>query len=392
MSALKRIAKRWLWQARLPPKAKAAQRRDAAGLPSLDPGPARVIEAAIGWLRRAQDQSRTGDGGVARDYSLTEGWSASYPETTGYIVPTLFAFAAEHGDADAAARGRRMLDWLVSIQFPEGGFQGGRVDQFPRVPVTFNTGQILMGLAAGARGDPRYLAPMRRAADWLLTTQDADGCWHRNATPFAAPGEKVYETHVAWGLLQAEAVDRGRGYLQAALAQVDWALGHQAANGWFPKCCLSLPDKPLTHTLGYTLRGLVEAYLASRNERYLEAACRTADGLLSALAADGRLPGRLDAAWRAAADWVCLTGTSQIAHSWLLLHRETGRADYLKAGRRANAFVRRTIATDGPAETLGGVAGSFPIDGGYGRWQYLNWAAKFTIDANREELNIVTTK
>jgi hypothetical protein len=368
------------------------QRRDAAGLPSRDPGPGQVIEAAIDWIRRAQDHSRTRDGGVARDYSLTEGWSASYPETTGYIVPTMFEFAEEQDDADAAARGLRMLDWLVSLQFPEGAFHGGRVDQAPRVPVTFNTGQILMGLAAGTRRDARYRAPMRRAADWLIATQDADGCWRRHATPFAAPGEKVYETHVAWGLLQTEAVDPGRGCQQAALAQVDWALGHQAGNGWFPKCCLSLPEKPLTHTLGYTLRGIVEAYLASRNDLYLQAACRTADGLLSALGPDGRLPGRLDAAWRAAADWVCLTGTSQIAHSWLLLHRETGRTDYLQAGRRANAYVRRTIATEGPADTLGGVAGSFPIDGGYGRWHYLNWAAKFTIDANHEELRLVTPK
>lgn len=40
---------------------------------------------------------------------------------------------------------------------------------------------------------------MRRAADWLVETQDADGCWRRHPTPFAEPGEKVYETHVAWG-------------------------------------------------------------------------------------------------------------------------------------------------------------------------------------------------
>jgi hypothetical protein len=29
---------------------------------------------------------------------------------------------------------------------------------------------------------------------------------------------------------------------------------------------------------------------------------------------------------------------------------------------------------------------SHPIDGDYGKFQYLNWAAKFTIDANRREL------
>jgi hypothetical protein len=96
----------------------------------------------------------------------------------------------------------------------------------------------------------------------------------------------------------------------------------------------------------------------------------------------------LDAQWGAAADWVCLTGSSQIAHCWLLLHRETGRDDYRRAGLSANAFVRKAVSIDGPEDIRGGVKGSFPVDGGYGTWQYLNWACKFTIDANREELKL----
>ena len=39
-----------------------------------------------------------------------------------------------------------------------------------------------------------------------------------------------------------------------------------------------------------------------------------------------------------------------------------------------------------PTEIRGGVKGSQPINGDYGKWQYLNWACKFTIDANRAEL------
>ena len=134
-----------------------------------------------------------------------------------------------------------MLDWLVSIQFPEGGFQGGTIGASPMVPVTFNTGQILLGLAAGVRalGD-RYREPMRRAADWLVQTQDSDGCWRRYPTPFAAPGEKTYESHVAWGLLEAARVEGAAGsrYAGSALANVGWSLRWQAENGWFSKCCL----------------------------------------------------------------------------------------------------------------------------------------------------------
>jgi len=29
-----------------------------------------------------------------------------------------------------------------------------------------------------------------------------------------------------------------------------------------------------------------------------------------------------------------------------------------------------------------------PVDGDYGRFEYLNWAVKFTIDANRKQLEL----
>jgi len=323
---------------------------------------------------------------VARHFSVIDGWSASYPETTGYIIATLTEYGKEKELGEPIERARKMLDWLVAIQFEEGGFQGGMVDQLPRVPVTFNTGQILIGLSSAAALDIRYRDAMRKAADWLVSTQDPDGCWRGYPTPFAAPGEKTYETHVALGLFHAHAVEPNRGYQEAGLRQVDWALRNQQANGWLSKCCLSNPLEPLTHTLGYALRGIVGAYLSSHKKRYLDAACLTADGLLSALEADGRLPGRLDSNWRAAVRWVCLTGTCQVAESLLLLFKETGRASYLRAAKSANAYVRRTIAIDGPLNIVGGVKGSFPIDGHYGRWQYLNWACKFMIDSNLTEL------
>jgi hypothetical protein len=368
--------------------ARDARNLDRKGLGSIDPGPGKAIAAGIEWLGRAQDCSRSRDGGVARHFSVTDGWSASYPETTGYIASTLIEYGRQTNASGPIERAKKMLDWFVAIQFPAGGFQGGMIDQLPRVPVTFNTGQILIGLSAGSYLDARYREAALKAADWLVSTQDLDGCWRRNPTPFAEPGEKTYETHVALGLFYAHDVEPGRGYLAAGLRQVDWALYNQAANGWLSKCCLSDPSNPLTHTLGYALRGIVGAYLSSHEPRYLQAACRTADGLLPAIGADGRLPGRLDSNWQAAADWVCLTGACQIAESMLLLHRATGRPEYSRAAKSVNSYVRRTIAFEGSIDMIGGVKGSFPIDGDYGRWQYLNWACKFMVDANMAEQSI----
>lgn len=383
---LQLLKQKWRERA-LPPAATAEARRDRDEGLGPDPGPDRVITACMAWLSRAQDLSTTRDGGVARDFSLRSGWNSSYPETTGYIIPTFLRVAGLRGDEALRERGRQMLDWCLSIQYPDGPFQGGRIDSKPRVPVTFNTGQILLGLAAGALefGEP-YGDAMRRAATWLRDTLDEDGCWRRFPTPFAAPGEKAYETHVSWGLFEADRVCPAEGFGAAGLRQVDWALTKQHANGWFERCCLDEPQHPLSHTLGYVLRGVIEAYRFSRHERYLDAAVRTAEGLLSSLRDDGALPGRIDANWRPTVTWSCLTGNAQVASCLFMLERYTSNAGYGDGGRRLAAFDRRTMLLSGDPDRVGGVKGSFPIDGGYGRFQYLNWAPKFLVDACLHEL------
>ncbi|MGH7052880.1 MAG: hypothetical protein ACREFA_03565, partial [Stellaceae bacterium] len=208
----------------LPAHAREAAAADRKGPARADPGCERIIDECVAWLARAQDASASADGGVARHYGLVSGWGPSYPETTGYIVPTLLAYAAQAGRGDLAGRARCMLDWLVAIQLPDGGFQGGVIGASPVVPTVFNTGQILIGLAAGERSFGGYGEPLRRAAEWLMSVQDADGCWRRHASPFARPGEKAYDTHVAWGLIEAAAVDPTAGYGEAACANLRWAL------------------------------------------------------------------------------------------------------------------------------------------------------------------------
>ncbi len=355
---------------------------DRLGLPDIDPGNERVILGAVSWIGRAQDASRSQDGGVARDYSLLSGWNASYPETTGYIIPTLLRHSERTGDPDAAVRARRMLDWLVSIQYDEGGFQGGVIGAQPTVPVTFNTGQILLGLADGTRvfGDA-YRGAMKQAADWLVKTQDRDGCWRRHRSPFTTPTDKTYETHVSWGLYEAARQEPNSGFAEAATANVRWALRQQLANGWFRSCCLEQPENPLTHTMGYVLRGIVEAYRFTEDEEFLDAALTTALALADTQRFDGSIPGRLNRDWRSVVDWTCLTGNVQIAACWLILYRFTGNTRLRDAAYSANGFVRRTVSVDGPDEIRGGVKGSFPVSGGYCPYEYPNWAAKFLIDS-----------
>ncbi len=379
--------------AQLPRALKAVRKRDRRGGLRGDPGIERAVTEGLSWLGRAQDASTTHDGGVARHYSLRTGWSESYPETTGYIIPTMLAHARLRNDDALRGRARGMLDWLVSIQLPSGGFQGGTIDESPVVAVTFNTGQILLGLAAGvSEFGHDYRGAMLAAADWLVETQEADGCWRRYPTPFARDGEKAYEKHVSWGLIEADRIEPGRGYADAALRNVRWALTNQRPNGWFDRCCLDDPTQPLTHTIGYALRGLLEVQHFFDNPLLLEAARRTADGILTAIRHDGFLPGRLNSDWRGGVSWSCLTGNVQIAHSLLILYDKTGYKPYRDAAYKLNCAVRCTFRIDDPEETRGAVKGSFPIDGNYGSFEYLSWATKFAIDSYTLEQEIRATE
>ncbi len=369
------------------PAVREAVIRDWRAFPLPDPGPRRVVQEGVGWLCRAQDLSASADGGFARHYGLTDGWATSYPETTGYIIPTLLA----SDDPVLHARARRALDWLAAIQMDDGAFQGGVINDPNKTQVVFNTGQVLLGFAAGLRcfRKREYEEAMGRAAEWLVTHQHTDGSWRRFEGPYAPPGPKTYHMHVAWGLLEAARVSSREEWADAALANVRWALGHQMHNGWFKLCSLLHESRPLTHTLGYALRGVIEAWRYSGEVPFLAAAKRTADGLIQSLGSDGLLPGRLTANWRPASRWACLTGTAQIAECWLLLHDATGELRYRDAALVANRYVRKTIRMDGNPDLRGAVQGSFPVWGEYNRFQFPNWACKFTVDANRREIELL---
>ena len=137
------------------------------------------LEEAARWLLRAQ--AATQDDGVAAAYSFEEGWVGSYPETTGYIIPTLLAYA-ERVDSEIYRKAAlAMAEWELTVQTPEGGFPGHFVDR-AHPPVVFNTGQVIFGLVAAhaATGDDRFLDAAHRAGHWLVGAQDPDGAWRRS--------------------------------------------------------------------------------------------------------------------------------------------------------------------------------------------------------------------
>jgi Pectic acid lyase len=342
--------------------------------------PADSLGAAIDWICRAQDAF--GDGGVARSYSLAyhpyfkrAGWIPSYPETTGYIIPTLFDYAKQTAREDLLDRAVRMADWECDVQMPNGAVQGGTIDE-PATPAVFNTGQVIFGWVRAYQETRReqYLAAAVRAGDFLVDAQDGDGAWRKSLSDFASRVMKsyTYNTRTAWALQVLAEATGDPVYRDAAIRNVEFALTEQLPNGWFKNNCLYDPARPLLHTIG----------IALGNTTYIAAARRAADALLETQDENGRLGGRFDDGWRPAVAWSCLTGNAQMGTVWARLHHATGDQKYFDALVKANRFLRRVQWRDtGNPGLDGGISGSDPIHGRYGRFEVLNWAVKFFADS-----------
>lgn len=340
------------------------------------------LEAAINWLCHAQDV--TTDDGVAQTYLVRSGhWANSYPETTGYIIPTFYSYAALTAREDIRNRARQMTDWECEVQTACGGVLAGAIGDSD-LPTIFNTGQVLFGWvrAFEEEHDERYRESAVKAAHWLCKVQDDDGCWRQFGSPMTDKGVNAYNTRSAWGLLRVYQVTKERKFLNAAVKNIEWAISQQLDNGWLPQNCLQDDEQPFVHTIAYAMRGIMEVGAYLEREDLIEQAVKMGDALLEELPSNGLLPGRFDRNWQPTVKWSCLTGDAQIAINWSRLYQLTGEEKYRDAAQLILNFLKSTqqLTSNTTAEN-GGIKGSHPINGGYHPWQYPNWAAKFYADA-----------
>lgn len=339
-----------------------------------------ALDAAISWLNHASRVSN--DGGIG-SYHLIDGWSSSYPETTGYIIPTLLGYSRRFGSESAVESADRAGKFLLAIQKDSGGWQGGRITD-NRPEIVFNTGQVIRGMLAlhASGGDDRYLHAAAKAGDWLCSIQQPEGCWKRFAL---MEQERVYDTYVDVPLLMLWKVTGKEEYLGAAIRNLDWVVdARMNANGWFNDCDNTVRhnDRPILHTIAYTLDGLTDASELTGNEKYFKAASRGASVLRDLFLRNGYLNGRYDERWNGSEYFIC-TGGAQMAVVWMKHYRLSGEEAFMEAAdRMANLLVFIQNRREREKEnTLGALSGSFPLWGRYEPFNLPNWATKYLADA-----------
>jgi len=280
------------------------------------------LHATAHWLLRSIDK---GKGGSCAHFSPFLGWSRPYPETTGYLIPTLLELG-KHLESDIYLLAAQSVGrWLVSIQFDGGAWQGGLYNSSADgSPSVFNTGQIIKGMVALYRetGEDQWLQTASRAAFWLAQGVDEKGLWP--ASDYKAEETPSYYTHVAWPILEVWSLTGDSRLLDAAERFLFTVLDRRMDNGAFQQMGFQVGRPAFTHTIAYTLRGLLEAARLTGDWQQFGEPCVDAMEffLQTAQLRRGRLPGAYDDQWQPQEGYSCLTGNAQLAICLLIWEQQ----------------------------------------------------------------------
>lgn len=289
--------------------------------------PARVLK----WIRTQESPS----GGIR----VNSAHSFSYPEVTGYLVPTLLAY----GERDLVVR---LVRWLLCIQRASGAY----ADPDRAEPCVFDTGQALRGLLAAKDVVPEALEAARRASDYICGEMIASGSRGFGERYSGKIPESVH-LYVLPPLRLAAAVLGCADYRQA----VEYCLDYYSK----PDVCNV--DSQL-HFLGYELEALIDLDRA-------DLAVPVLDHLRRQQACDGSVPGVTGARW------VCSSGLAQLALCWYKI------GDWEPADK-ALAWMEKHQTSGG------GFFGGYGPKASYFPNVEVPWAAKFYLDAHRLRLRL----
>ena len=336
------------------------------------------LKRAIDWLIYAQKQTK--DGGVSSSFSLLLGWGSSYPETSGYIIPTLINYYYISDDKIYLEVCKRIADWECSIQLDSGGFQGDVITKEKNITI-FNTGQVILGLVRAYKefNNQRYLNCAIKAGNLLVKSQEKSGKWIKycfNNIPH------IYNVRVAWALLELFEITNEKIYQQIAIKNLNWSIKQKNKNYWFHNNSFKANKPPLLHTIAYSIRGFLESGILLENENFKNVAMNSSLKLLNYYQKYGLLPARFNSNWQSNDYYSCLTGDAQLSIIWLKLYQIYKEKKFLLNATKLNNYLKSNQILDSRWKDIdGAIKGSDPIWGLYNMFSFPNWATKFFCDA-----------
>ncbi|NQU43254.1 glycosyltransferase [bacterium] len=309
------------------------------------PGPVEdsCARRAIEWVR----YHSSAKGGIVHSPQMSQ----SYPEVSGYFIPTLLKVE----ERELAVR---YAKWLLEIQNEDGSWNGVGT----KTAYTFDTAQVLKGLLVLYRdregnpgreempGQDELRSAILRGSDWLLSRIGEDG-------RVTTPAEDALQIPSGGSVPEAFYLYALSPLREAAglLSRPDLEEGAQRALKYY----LSQSDLGAFRTLSHFHAYIVEALIDLGRKDLAREALEEVDRLQRP---DGSVP-----AWRDT-EWVCSTGLAQYAVCW-------SKLDARDRARKAFAWL---CAHQEPS---GGFYGGYGENAAYFPRSEISWAVKYFLDA-----------
>lgn len=138
---------------------------------------------------------------------------------------------------------------------------------------------------------------------------------------------------------------------------------------------------PFSHTIVYTLEGLLAGYHLTGDQACLDGVLLCATSLSAAIACHGgTIRSQYEEGFKALDKQICVTGLSQ----WSALCFRLTRLGYTQFAEQAEsslAAARRLQIQSNSPDIGGALPGSVPASGRYMRFALPNWGVKFFLDA-----------
>jgi len=213
----------------------------------------KALRSNMSWIMKSFEVN--GHQGSSGTRSIRGKWGAVYPETTGYLVPTLLDYAKYFDNKKVRKVALKQLDYFKSIQNEDGSFHQAKD---LTEPIVFDTAQIIIGLLriVSELEEPEELLSMiRLSVDWLGLQLNAEGEF--TSYNYVDNYNPAYYARIAWPMASGELIkySKPRTKTKKLITRISDA---QLENKLFEDMGFHPGQPAYTHTVAYTYRGLWE--------------------------------------------------------------------------------------------------------------------------------------
>ena len=333
-----------------------------------------ALQENISWIEKSFIINK--NQGSSKYKTLLGHWSESYPETTGYLIPTLISANRILDNLDLITICHEQIGYFKSLHLSNGAF---KIEKSVNKPLVFDTAQILFGLIkySDEFQTDEIHELINSSYQWLCDTLDSDGQFtHSNYVKNYNP---AYYARIVWPMLMAENY-LNQNHSDKTLALYNYLLSLHNANGTFSKCSFDNQDTFFTHNLIYAYRGLWESSVLLNDSHIQKRLEDDLKNICTSIISTKHFNGEFNENWQHRRKYICCVGNAQLVCLLLNIYNLNKNRTYLEAIPSLMKPLLKAQKKIFPFNR-GAIPSSIPVWERYQRFKFTNWTQKFFADA-----------